>query len=171
VLAAYNQHPKPGDKITIAGTDLGVGGTVQLGQDNLTPASWSVTGFTIVIPDDATGTLPLTVNCGRVSNTIAVAMFQKPSNVFTATGKIKGSTATVSVKVPGPGNVSIKSGHTKTATKHAGDAKTYSVKVSLTSAGAKSLKRHKKLAVTLTVQFTPTGGTSASKTVKVTFKR
>jgi hypothetical protein len=170
-LAAYDAHPKPGDKITIGGSDLGVGGTVQLGQDTLTPAAWSATGFTIVVPDDADGTLALTVNCGKVSNTIAIAMFQIPSNVFTATAKVKGSTATVSVKVPGPGSISIKSGHTKAATKHAGDAATYSVKATLSKAGAKSLKRHKKLAVSLTVQFTPTGGTSATKTVKVTFKK
>jgi hypothetical protein len=171
VLAAYNQHPKPGDAITVAGSDLGVGGSVLLGEHVLTPSSWSATGFTIVLPDDAQGTLALTVNCGKASNTIAVAMYQAPSNAFTATGKVKGSTATVSVKVPGPGAISIKSGHTKTATKHAGDAATASVKVTLTAAGAKSLKKHKKLAVTLTVQFTPTGGTSARKTVKVTFKR
>jgi hypothetical protein len=171
VLAAYNQRPKPGDAITVTGADLGVGGSVLLGGQSLTPTSWTPTAFTIILPDGAQGTLPLTINCGKASNTIAIALYQAPSNVFTATGKVKGATATVSVKVPGPGAISIKSGHTKTATKHAGTATTYRVKVRLSAAGRKSLRRHKRLATSLTVRFTPTDGSTASKTVKVTFKR
>ncbi|HWI73603.1 MAG TPA: hypothetical protein VNT55_16720, partial [Baekduia sp.] len=170
-LAAYNPHPKPGDTIAIAGTDLGVGGTVALGDDTIRPTGWGATGFSITLPDDATGTLPLTINCGKVSNTIAIQMYQAPSNSFTATGKVKGSTATLSVKVPGPGSITVTGGSVKKATKHASKAGTNSVKVTLSAAGKKSVKRHKTLSVSLKVQFTPTGGTSASKTVKVTFKR
>jgi hypothetical protein len=106
-----------------------------------------------------------------VSNTIAIAMYKAPSNSFTTTAKTKGSTATVSVKVPGAGSISVRSGSVKTATKHAKKASTNSGKVTLTSAAVKSLKKHHKLAVTLTVRFTPTGGSTATKTVKVTFKR
>jgi hypothetical protein len=171
VLAAYNPHPKPGDTINIAGTDLGVGGTANLGTTSLSAADWSASGFSVTLPDDATGTLGLTVNCGTVSNTIAIAVYQAPSNSFTATAKTKSSTATVSVKVPGPGSISVRSGNIKTATKRASKASTNSVKVTLTSAAAKALKKHHKLAVTLTVRFTPTGGSTATKTVKVAFKR
>jgi hypothetical protein len=171
-LAAYNKHPKPGDTITVTGADLGVGGSVVLGSDTLTPTSWGVTGFTITLPDDAKGTLPLTVNCGTVSNTIAIAMYQAPSNTIgSASAKVKGTTATVKVKVPGPGSISIRSGHVKTVTKHAGKAATYSIKVTLNATAKKSLKKHRKLAVSLSVRFTPTGGTTGTKTVKVTFKR
>jgi hypothetical protein len=133
--------------------------------------SWSATGFSIVLPDDAKGTLPLTINCGKASNTIAIAMYQAPSNTFTAKATTKGSSATLKIKVPGAGSISVRSGRVKTATKHAGKATTYSVKVTLTAKAKKSLKRHKKLAVSLAVRFTPTGGTTASKTVKVTFKQ
>jgi hypothetical protein len=171
VLAAYNKHPKPGDTITVLGSDLGVGGSVVLGSDTLTPTYWGITGFTVTLPDDAKGTLPLTINCGTVSNTIAIAMYQAPSNTITASGKVTGHTATVKVKVPGPGSISIRSGHVKTATKHASKATTYSVKVTLNATAVKSLKRHKRLAVSLSVRFTPTGGTTGTKTVKVTFKR
>jgi hypothetical protein len=171
VLAAYNPHPKPGQTITIGGSDLGVGGTVALGDDKLKPKGWSATGFSITLPDDATGTLPLTINCGKASNTIAIQIYKAPSNSFTATGKTKGSTATLTVKVPGPGSISVTSGSVKKATKHASKAGNNSVKVTLNAKAAKSLKRNKKLTVSLKVQFTPTGGTSASKTVKVTFKK
>ncbi|HEY6759071.1 MAG TPA: hypothetical protein VI318_06250 [Baekduia sp.] len=170
-LTPYNTHPQPGDTIKIAGTDLGVGGTAMLGTTSLPASDWSAGGFSITLPDDATGTLGLTVNCGAVSNTIAIAMYKAPSNSFTARAKTKGRTATVSVKVPGPGSISVRGGNVKTATKHAKKASTNSVKVTLTSAAAKSLKKHHKLAVTLTVRFTPTGGSTATKTVKVTFRR
>lgn len=170
VLKAYDLHPKPGDTIAIAGTDLGVGGSVALGTEAPVATDWTATGFSLVIPDDATGTLPLTVNCGTVSNTIAITMYKAPSNSYTATGKVKGSTATLSLKVPGPGSITVTGGSVKKATAHAGKAGTTSVKVSLSSAGKKSVKRHKKLTVSLTVRFTPTGGSTAIKTVKVTFK-
>ena len=171
ILAAYNVHPKAGQTITISGSDLGVGGTVALGDEKLKPKGWSATGFSITLPDDATGSLPLTINCGKASNTIAIQIYKAPSNSFTVTGKTKRSTATLTVKVPGPGSISVTSGSVKKATKHASKAGNNSVKVTLTSKAAKSLKRNKKLTVSLKVQFTPTGGTSASKTVKVTFKK
>jgi hypothetical protein len=170
-LTPYDLHPKPGDTIKIAGTDLGVGGTANLGTTSVSGANWSATGFSITVPDDATGTLGLTVNCGTVSNTIAIAMYKAPSNSFTTTARTKGSSATVSVKVPGAGSISVRGGNVKTALKRTKKASTNSVKVTLTAAAARSLKKHRKLAVTLTVRFTPTGGSTATKSVKVTFKR
>jgi hypothetical protein len=142
-----------------------------LGTETVKSTNWSATGFSIVLPDNATGTLPLTVNCGTVTNTIAIQMYKAPSNSFTATSKVKGSTATLRVKVPGPGAISVTGGSVKKATKRAGKASTVSVKVSLSKAGKKSVKRHKKLTVSLRVRFTPNGGTTATKTVRVTFKR
>ena len=171
VLTPFNPHPKPGETITISGTDLGVGGTVALGDDLIKPTAWSATGFSITLPDDATGTLPLTINCGKASNTVAIQVFKAPSNRFTAKTKAKGSAATVSIKVPGPGNITVAGGGVKKAAKHAKKAGATSVKVKLTAKAVKSLKAHRKLAVTLTVRFTPTGGDTASQTVHVTFTR
>ncbi|HST55409.1 MAG TPA: IPT/TIG domain-containing protein [Solirubrobacteraceae bacterium] len=119
-LAAYDGHPRPGERIMITGSDLGVGGTVQLGGDTLTAVSWSATAFTIDVPEDASGTLALTVNCGTVSNTVAVAVPRAPSNAFTATRRVKGTSVVVSVKVPGPGAITLTSAQTKPVTKHAG---------------------------------------------------
>lgn len=172
VLSAYNNHPKPGDRITVSGSDLGVGGTIALGNETITPDGWNATSFTFVIPDDATGSLPLTINCGKVSNTVAVQMYQAPSNTFaTPKGKVKGSSVSVTLKVPGPGDITVKGAGLKTAKKHVGKAGTYTVKATLSASGKKSLKRHKRLARTLSVSFKPNGGTAATKKVKVTFKR
>jgi hypothetical protein len=172
VLKAYNSHPRPGDAITIAGTDLGVGGTVALGDRTVTPTSWSATSVSIVVPDDAKGSLPLTINCGKASNTIAIQMYQAPSNRFTTPkGKVKGSTATVTLKVPGPGDITVRGAGLKTVKRHVGKAGTYSVKATLSTSGKKSLRRHKRLPRTLHVSFKPNGGTTVTKRVKVTFRR
>jgi hypothetical protein len=125
------------------------------------------------VPDDATGSLPLTVNCGAVSNTIAIQIYRAPSNAFTATVKAArtGSTATVSVKVPGPGSITVSGSNVKTATKHAGAAGTSTVKATLTAKATRSLKRHHKLTVTINVRFAPTDGISRTITKSLTFNR
>jgi hypothetical protein len=77
-LNSYNAHPNPGSTIAISGSDLGMAGSVLLGEDSLIASNWSASGFTIEVPADATGTLGLTVNCGHASNTIAVATSRAP---------------------------------------------------------------------------------------------
>jgi hypothetical protein len=173
VLAAYNPHPKAGEAITITGSDLGVGGNATLGTASLTASAWSVNGFSITVPDDANGSLPLTVNCGTVSNTIAIQIYQAPSNTFATTAKAAktGTTITVTAKVPGPGSVTVTGANVKTATKHAGTAGTTTVKATLTAKASKSLKRHHKITVTIGVRFIPTGGTSRTITKSVSLTR
>jgi hypothetical protein len=77
-LNPYNAHPKPGSTIAITGSDLGMAGSVLLGEDSLLPASWTASGFTIEVPAEAAGTLGLSVNCGHASNTIAIATSHAP---------------------------------------------------------------------------------------------
>ena len=171
VINAYNRHPKPSETITVTGKDLGVAGTIVLGSHTIPSDTWDSTSFTFVVPDDAKGSLPLTINCGEASNTVAVQMFQAPLNTFTIKSKVKGSMATLALKVPGPGDISVRGAHVKTVSKHASKSGTYSVKVSLTAKAKKSLTKNKKLTVSITVRFTPNGGTRASQTVPVTFRR
>ena len=173
VLNAYNQHPKPGDTITITGNDLGVGGTVALGDTPITPMGWSAGGFSIEIPDTATGTMALTVNCGHASNTIAVAIYQAPDNRFTITKTtVKATVATLTLKLPGVGKVTTTAAHTAAKTTTITKAGTRTVKVTLTKAGKKVLKKAKshRLKVTVRLKYTPTGGTAATLTKTVTFK-
>jgi hypothetical protein len=173
MLDAYDAHPKPGEAITITGGDLGVGGNVTLGSGPVVASLWSATGLTIAVPDDASGSLALTVNCGAVSNTIAIQIYQAPRNTFTATAKASktASTIAVSVKVPGSGSITVRASQLKTVTKHAGAAGSSTVKAVLTAKAARSLKRHHKLTVTVSVRFTPTAGTGRTLTKNVTFTR
>ena len=172
-LNAYNQHPKPGDTITITGSDLGVGGTIALGDTQIVPSKWSAGGFSIEIPDTATGTMALTINCGKASNTIAVAIYQAPNNHFTITKTVvKGTTATLMLKLPGVGKVTTSAAHTASKTITVTKAGTRTIKVALTKAGKKTLtkaKRH-RLKVTVRVSYTPASGTAAARTKTVTFK-
>jgi hypothetical protein len=173
VINAYNQHPKPGETIAITGSDLGVGGTVALSDTQIPPTSWSASGFSIEIPDNATGTLPLTVNCGHASNTIALAIYQAPDNHFTITKTtVKATVATLTLKLPGVGKVTTTAAHTAVKTTTITKAGTHTVKVTLTKAGKKALTKAKsrKLKVTVRVTYTPAGGTAATVTKALTFK-
>ena len=155
-------------------TGLGVGGTIALGTAQVQPSTWSATSFTFVVPDGTTGTQPLTVNCGKTSNTVGLAILQVPSNAFTISKvAVNGKSATVTVSVPGPGRIEVSGGNAGSASKTVTKASSASLTVSLTKAGKKALAKakSKKLGVSLRVTFTPAGGTAASKTQGATFKR
>jgi hypothetical protein len=173
VLNAYNAHPRAGDTIAITGSDLGVGGTVALGDTAIVPSDWSAAGFSLEIPESATGTPALTVNCGKVSNTIAVAIHQAPDNRFTIT-KIaaKGTVATLTLKLPGVGKVTTSAAHAASKTTTVTKAGTRTVKVTLSKAGKKALNKAKshRLKVAVRVSYTPAGGTAATLTKTLTFK-
>jgi hypothetical protein len=174
ILAAYNPHPKAGETITITGTDLGVGGNASLGTSPVVPSAWSASGFTITLPDDATGSLPLTINCGAVSNTIAIQIYQAPSNTFTITkATVKAGTATLTIKVPGPGTIKTSATNTTAAKKTIQKASSATVTMHLNRAGKKKLAKAKsgRLSVILRVTFTPAGGQAKTVSKSVTFKR
>jgi hypothetical protein len=174
VLDAYNHKPKAGEAISISGHDLGTGGTIILGDRPLTPTDWTPTRLGLTLPEDAAGTLALTVNCGHRSNTIAVAVFHKPDNGFSVTTRpARGQTATLSAKLPGPGKLQSAAANTKPTTTTVKKAGTVTIKAKLSSAGLRALHKAKnhRLTVALHVRFTPAGGQPATKTVTVTYKR
>jgi hypothetical protein len=173
-LDAYDGRPKPGQTIAITGQDLGVGGSVVLGDRPLKPTDWSATGFKVLIPLDIKEPLALTVNCGHRSNTIAVAVFQEPENGFVITRRsVVGSTAMLKLRVPGPGKLESSGSGTRTAKVAIKKPGTATIRVKLTSAGARALvgaASHTRR-VKVRVRFTPAGGRPASKMVTITFKR
>jgi hypothetical protein len=172
-LNTYNPRPKPGETIAITGADLGIGGSVVLGDRPVRAAGWSATGFKLQVPENANGVLALTIDCGQRSNTIAITVFGQPDSRFSVTNvSVTGSTATLSVKVPGPGKIETTATYTKGAKTTVTKTGTMKVKVKLTAAGARALARAKsdRLRVGVRVAFTPAGGQRATKTVTVTYK-
>jgi hypothetical protein len=172
---AYDKRPVPGEVITITGRDLGLSGTVTIGDESFTPTDWGESGFKVRVPDEAKGTLALTAGCGRVSNTIAVSVFSEPDNRFSVPSRsVTGSVARLVVRVPGPGKVETSGARvtaSKTTVKTAGGEITITVR--LNAAGAKALRKAKthRLRVGVGVRFTPAGGKPASKSLTVTFQR
>jgi DNA-binding beta-propeller fold protein YncE len=172
-LDTYNKHPKPGQAVTITGSDLGVGGTVVLDGTPAVPDRYTAAGFTVAVPEGARGTLSVTVDCGTVSNTIGVVLLRTPSSTFTTSLAIRGPLATLSVKVPGPGTVRITGSHLVTATAHPTRAGTVRLHVRLTTAGIRALSRAhgRRLTATAAIRFTPAGGRSRTSRRTLVFRR
>ncbi len=172
VLKAYNARPKAGESITISGSDLGVGGSVMLGTTVTTSTDWTANGLTVDVPDEARGTLGLTVNCGRVSNTIAVTI--AADNSLTITKKtVKGATASIVLTTKAPGAIRATGSRIKTTSVSMPQAGTKTIKVKLSTAGKRALAKAKsrRLKTTVRLRFTPVGAQPVTKSVTVTFMR
>ncbi|HEY4829955.1 MAG TPA: hypothetical protein VIH85_24545 [Solirubrobacteraceae bacterium] len=169
----YNAHPRPDSTIAISGHDLGVAGNVMLAGTRILPTNWSPSGFSIQIPQGASGTLPLTVNCGHASNTIAVSIFKAPVNAFAiAKASAKGKVATLSLKLPGPGKLATAGKDTVSSSATVAKAGSTKLTVRLSRAGQKALGKAKRhtLKLSVRVTYTPTGGAGASQSRTLTFK-
>ncbi len=84
---------------------------------------------------------------------------------------VTGSVATLKVKVAAAGAVTVIGGSVRKATKRAGKAATYSMKVSLTAKAKAKLKHVKTLKAAVTVAFKPASGTPASTKATLIFKQ
>lgn len=84
---------------------------------------------------------------------------------------VTGTTATLKIKVPSAGAITLSGSAVGKQTKKANKAATYSIKVSLTTKVRASLKKKKTLKVNVMVAFKPRTGALASKKVTVTFKQ
>jgi List-Bact-rpt repeat protein len=84
--------------------------------------------------------------------------------------KMSGTTATLSVTVPGAGTVAVSGKGLVGAKVKAKGAGPVKVKLALTSAEKKQLAKKGKVTIKVTVTFTPTSGKAATATKTVTFK-
>jgi hypothetical protein len=172
VLHHYDRHPQPGDTITITGRDLGPSGTATLAGKQIATSRWTTRKFSIKIPHRATGTLPLTIDCGQRSNTIAITI--APNNKFTiANTKINGQTAMLSLRLPGAGRIRTAGRRTSPKMTRIARAGTATIKIKLTNTAANTLTKAKtgRLETAVRVRFTPKGGRPATKTTTLVFKR
>jgi len=97
-----------------------------------------------------------------------------PSNKFSVeSATAKRTTATLAVKVPGPGTISASGKDLKPATTTASGAGEISLNLKLTGAGTKALKKAKshKLKLKVTISFQPSGGSLATTTKTLMFKK
>jgi hypothetical protein len=120
---------------------------------------------------------------GLASPSIGSVSFAGPGNVpaspdpvapSVGVSKLKavtGSVATLKVRVPDAGEISVAGASLRPASVSAAKAGSYSVRIALSSAAKKSLKKKKTLKIGARVSYRADDGESVSKTVSVTFKQ
>jgi hypothetical protein len=116
----------------------------------------AIIAATIAFPDSGNPSSPLRAPVGKVS----VAKVKA----------VKGSVASLSVKVPSKGRVRTSGSGLVTATRAVSEAGSHRIRVALTAAGKRTLARGRSVTRRVTVTFTPSGGRVSSVTVSLTFK-
>jgi hypothetical protein len=171
-LDALNGAPRRvGDVVTLAGGDLGTGGTLLLGGDRVASTSWSSTAVRFTVPRGASGTLAVSVDCGRRSNGVALRVASASNIIRLGKASVSGSRATVSVRVPGAGRVSTSGPAVAGSTVKVKKAGTVKAKLRLTAAGQRALKHNHRLALSVRVRFVPDDGDGRTLTKTITFTR
>lgn len=94
-----------------------------------------------------------------------------PSVGVSGTKAVIGPAATLKVRVPGAGRISVTGSGLEPAGTSVSKAGTYGVPATLSPAAKKSLRQKKTLKVTARVSYRAEGGPTASKTVSITFRQ
>lgn len=84
--------------------------------------------------------------------------------------QVRGTSASLRIRVPGKGRLTVSGQGVKTVKVKTGRAATYTVKVSLTGKAKRSLRRSGHVKPKLKVAFKPTQGKATRTTVRLTFK-
>jgi hypothetical protein len=84
---------------------------------------------------------------------------------------VRGTTAALRVALPSAGRLQTSGSGLTRAAKTASKAGTYTVRVKLTEQARRTLKRKRRLTVTVRVVFTPLGGQASAVTARLTFKQ
>jgi hypothetical protein len=106
---------------------------------------------------------------GASSPTAATASKQKTGKVSILSHKVHGHVATVVLRVPSAGTVSLAGKGMRSASRQAARAEQLTLHVSLSRVASASLRHHHRLAVRLKASFHPTSGSISSATVTVIF--
>jgi hypothetical protein len=165
---------REGDMVTLRGSDLGVGGTVLVAGARARTLSWSASSVSFVMPEVGAGKVPVTVSCGRASNSVELTVTAAASSVFRlGGGVVKGSSAAVAVALPGAGMVVSTGKYLAKSTVKVKKAGSVSVQLRLNAAGKRALakSRSRVLKVTVRVRYTPTGGSGRTLSKSMTFKQ
>jgi hypothetical protein len=85
------------------------------------------------------------------------------------TRTVRGTTATIKIKVNGKGVLKLSGSGVTTVTRRPTKAQTVSVKLALTKSARRTLARHGRKRVRTHVSFTPSGGAPTTATVTLTF--
>jgi hypothetical protein len=116
-------------------------------------------------------TLLLTIPSASTPPGATAATKSKPGKVTVLSHRVRGRVATVVLRTPGAGRVTLTGRGVRSSSAQAAGAQRLTLRVSLSKASAASLRRgaRHRLQVKLKVSFKPTNGSSSSATVSATF--
>jgi hypothetical protein len=95
----------------------------------------------------------------------------RPSVSVSKVKAVIGSAATLRVRVPNAGRISVSGASLRRAKRSASKAGTYSLRIRLSSAAKKSLRKRKSLKVRARISYRDRDGRTVARTVSVTFKQ
>jgi hypothetical protein len=162
---------------TSYGTDVPVPDADAGSNEGFVPVSQTITGLqpetTYHFRLEASNSAGPNTSKDETFTTPANPSAPPPSNQFTVGPmSYKGTTATATVTVPGPGSVSASGKDLKPAQGTAVAPGVVRLKLKLTGAGSKALRKARghRLKLAVKISFLPTGGSIATTTKSLTFK-
>ena len=169
-LAPHPRAVRAGRPVTLAGSDLGVGGAVSIGGEDADVLDWSSSAVTILMPGGISGGNAV-VDCGNRSNAIVLRAVPPPSNRFTLGPRIfRGASGALHVRVPGAGQIAVRSGRTQTVTKTVRGRGTAKLRLTLTRAARSVLLERGSVSARVRIVFRPRGGSARAITTTLRFK-
>lgn len=110
-LDAHRAAVRAGSRVTLTGSDLGIGGDATIDSRSASVESWSPDRLVVAIPSDARGTVAVAADCGRLSNAVALRVVApgargRPSRLSVRGRSVKGTVATLRLHLPRAGRVS-----------------------------------------------------------------
>jgi hypothetical protein len=107
---------------------------------------------------------------GDATPDASIPTLPRSAAVKATKGAVRAGRLTVTVRVPGAGRITASGPHVGTVRRTASKAGVYHLKVKLTAKARRSLKRHKKLKVSVKVGFTPSTEKPSNATLSLTVK-
>ncbi|MDW5596487.1 hypothetical protein VSS74_19225 [Conexibacter stalactiti] len=171
-LTGTSGTARRGGQLTLTGSDLGTYGVVTVDGVQAEIRAYAADRVTVVVPDDAARRARVTLDCGRATQPLTVAVGGAGALRPTlAAANVRGARATLSVRTPGRGVVLVRGGRLL----RAGSARstrtgTVRVGVVLSRAGRRALARARsgRLRVPVTVRFQPPRGGGSATTLRAT---
>lgn len=179
-LTGVRGTARAGQPVTLTGSDLGVYGIVNFGDEQAEVRAYAADAVTVVVPENASGRTAVTLDCGRGANALTVQVAGGGrgggSGLQVSRFSVRDATATLTVVAPGRGTVRASGRGLRRGSARASRGGSVKVRVRLSRAGRRALARARggRLRVTATVRFTPargSGGRASSAKVKLVFRR
>lgn len=173
-LVRAGGRPRAGGTAVLLGSDLGVWGRILFGRRVAEVRSWSPDRVVVTVPTRVRGVVPVIAECERRSNAVMVRVRRRsraPGRMALGAPRVGRTTATIGVRVPAAGVVSLRSRYLTRASARLPRGTRVRLRLRLNGRGRAALARadDRRLKVRFTVTFAPLRGGRQSRSSAVTF--